>query len=1126
MVNRSGVGPAFARMRGLVLLVLLAVGAGLLLKHDASQAPSSSPQSLGSAPIRASFARLPISFEPNQGQADSLVKFLAHVNGYGLYLTPSDAVLTLPPQSQKAVQATVEMQLAGANRHAEVDGAEKLPGHSNYFIGNDPSRWLRNIPQFGRVQYRDVYPGIDLAFYGNQSRLEYDFEVSPGSDPRQIQLNFKGAKNVSIANNGDLVLGMDGRELRFQAPHIYQKSASGEQIVAGAFARRGTDGVGFEIGAYDRSRALVIDPILTFSTYLGGVGDESCTVITGAGAGAFVPHCPSVAVSSAAGTIYVAGATTTAVGAGSFAGGTPTTIPPNTNPNPAMVFVSQISTTSSGATLGFVTYIGGTGTQYPIGIGVDSGFNVYVAGTTNASNYPTTPSAFQQSPAAPGTHVFVSKLDISGSQNLYSSYLSGSGTDIASNMTVDSQGRVYVIGTTNSADFPTTLGAIQPHPNATNQFFFSKLNTALNTTSSLRYSTYIGGSTPAAGATTGVVMGGAVVVDSNFNVYLAGGTNFTDMGSPNPWILNAFQAGEQGGIDVWAAKLNAPPANTEQFTIAYATYLGGSGDDIAYGVATDGTSTYITGSTTSTNITPPTTTTPFQTANAGGTGTDAFVAKFGVPAVSGTTQGTVPLDYFSYLGGTGQDVGLGIVADTLGNATLTGLTSSTDFHTATPFQSASGGGTDAFVSRLVTTVTSTSTNTSTSSYLGGAGTDIGTSIALDSALNTYITGETSSTGGVGTGNFPTCPTPASPGCGPNSIPPLAAGTGLSGPTDAFVTELGPNTSGLSLPNPTPADASTTPGCNVANPTVSPSPAGVGSSVRFTYYIYNIADPVSGVTFTDSPGINTSQVTAAISGTSGGTCSSTTGSLVCSLGTVPSSTISTLSTDNVCGRSTSVTSAATVTVTVTASNTVQQGASTIGNSASLSFPGGSTAAIKASVPLNDFSVSASLAAPSTSSTIPSGGQVNYSVTVAATGSGFAEQVSLACGAGLPSGSNCTFTNNPISTLANGPQSRALAISTTARVTTTASLLRRGLGLAMWLPILGVGLIGTGVSRKRRTLIGSFFALMLGLALLQAGCGGSHSPTTTTSGTPAGTYTIPVNATSGSAVRTTTVQFTVE
>jgi Beta-propeller repeat len=1107
MVNRNGVGPAFARARGLVLLALLILGAVLLFRYDVSAPHSSILRPSSSAQLQASLARLPMSFEPNQGQTDRRVKFLARGNGYGMYLMPSEAVLTLPQGSQAGLKQTaVEMQLAGANQQSEVVGTERLAGHSNYFIGNDSSRWLRNIPQFGRVQYRGVYPGIDLSFYGNQNRLEYDFEVSPGSDAQQIELNFKGATNVSVASNGDLVLGLQDRELRLQAPHIYQRSSAGVQTVAGSFVLRGNNSAGFAVGAYDRSRTLVIDPVLAFSSYLGGTGDESCSAIIGATAG-FVPHCPSIAVDSG-GRIYVAGATTSP-NTGTFDGRTPTLIG---TMGTADVFVSRISLSSSGgvttSSLDYVTYIGGSaGTttpivQYPTGIGVDSGFNVYVAGTTNASNYPTTPSAFQTSSLG-NNHAFVSKIDSTGSVNLYSTYLSGNGVDTASNMALDSQGRVYVIGLTTSTNFPTTIGALQPTFPAGvtgNQFFFTKLDPAQNTIRSLEYSTYIGGSTPA----NGIVTGGAVAVDASFNVYLAGGTNFTDMGTPNPWIVNAYQANAPGGLDVWAAKLNAPAANIQQYTLAFGTYFGGSGDDVAYGVASDGTDTYITGSTTSTNITVPTTTLPFQTTNGGGA-SDAFVAKFGVPAVSGTTQGTVPLDYFSYLGGTAQDVGLGIAADTLGNAYVTGFTAGSFPVTSNAFQPTFGGVDDAFVARLNTTGTSTTTNTSTVSYLGGSGKDIGTDIALDSSLNTYVTGETAS-------------------ADLKTKFPLSGGVALSGPSDAFVAELGPNTALLSMPQTTSANA--LPACVAANPTVSPSPVGVGSPVTFSYYIYNTGDPVAGVVFTDSLGVNSGSTSAS---TSQGTCGGavTSGTLTCPLGTVNSSTITT--TPTACSGSTeSVNFAAKVTVTVNAPTTVLQGTGSVGNTAALSFPGGTTPSVGGTATVNDYSVGATLTSPSTSSTIPSGGQVNYSVTVTPTGSGFPESVAISCGAGVPAGAACSFPSpngSTISSMSSGPQSRTLAISTTARVTTTASLLRGGTGYAIWLPILGVGLMGVGVSRKRRMLLGISFAFLLGIALLQAGCS-SKSTTTTTTGTPAGNYTVTVNATSGSATRTTTVQFTVQ
>ena len=419
------------------------------------------------------------------------------------------------------------------------------------------------------MEYRNLYPGVDLDFYGKQGRLEYDFEVGPGADPREIKLQFDGMREMRIADNGDLVLALDGRELRFQAPHVYQKSLAGEQAVSGKFALRAGNQVEFEVGDYDRSRTLVIDPVLTFSTLLGGSGSESCAVLAGA---SFVAHCPAIAVDSA-NRVYIAGATGAISGFPVPTGVASGSVPPLGGTSE--VFVARISNSGSSLALDYLTFLGGNGVSYPVGVAVDSGFNVYLAGNTTSSDFPTTSAGFQTSAATAGNHAFVTQLDSSASGEIYSTYLSGNGVDTASDMALDNQGRIYVIGTTTSTTvstpFPTTPGALQATALATNQFFFSKINPTLSGTNSLLYSTFIGGSTPS----SGVVMGGGVAVDANLNVYLAGGTNFTDMP-----IVNAFQGTELGGLDVWAAKLTAPANNTEQYTPLYETYFGGTGDEV------------------------------------------------------------------------------------------------------------------------------------------------------------------------------------------------------------------------------------------------------------------------------------------------------------------------------------------------------------------------------------------------------------------------------------------------------------------------------------------------------------------------------------------------------------------
>jgi hypothetical protein len=1097
MVSGRGVGAAFARGRAPVIMVLLVLGTAFLLRRDNS---SSNPPKIASrvnpAEARAAFGRLPMSFEQNQGQSDGSVKFLARGNGYGLYLTSGEAALVFGGhQSGKAETSAVEMKFAGANPGAEVAGSERLPGHSNYFIGNDPSRWVRNVSQFGRVVYREVYPGIDLAFYGKQGRLEYDFDVAPGADPDRIQLDLTGADKLQVASNGDLVLAKSGRELRFQAPHIYQNAAAGIQNVQGAFVLRGNDHVSFKVGDYDRTRTLVIDPVFVFSTFLGGSGQESCGVIVNGTQTSPVAHCPAIAVDSAS-RVYVAGATTSSSSFPVPAGGTP----PVLNGG-ADVFLVRFDT--AGTALEYTTYLGGSGREYPTGVAVDSGFNVYVAGTTDSSDFPTTPTALQTAPVTTGVdHAFFSKFDSSGSANLYTTYLSGTAAETTSGLAVDSLGRVYIIGITASTDFPTTPGALETCPGQTstgtcptpptNQFFFSKLNPGSSGLSSLLYSTYLGGSTPSSGG----VSGGAIAVDSNFVVYLAGGTTFTDMP-----VVNAYESTEQGGGDVWVAKFNPPANNTQQYTPSYETFFGGPGNEVAYGIATDGSSAYVTGSTDSPSIaTVPAIVSGTAFPRAFGTGlmSDAFVLRFGPFSNTGTTQGTVPLSYFTYLGGSGADVGLSILADATNQyARVTGWTNSGNFPNTTPLPGSSGGGTDAFVARIFTTGNSTSgtgtSGTSSTSILGGSGTDIGTSIALDPSLNMYVTGDTSS------GNFPIA---------------SALQSGPSGPTDAFVSKLGPSTSGLTF-------ACTVTGCPASNPVVTPTPVNVGGQVTFTYSIYNLGDPVAGVVFTANIGANTTLVsTPAVTGTvSSSSCGSAAvnGTVVCNLGTVNTSTISS---------TTSVpTPVATVSVVVSVTSQILQQTLSVGNSGTLTVPGATPAftpiTVTGSAQVNDFSVSM---APPSAATVIAGGVASFKALVTPTGAGFPASVSLSCASGLPSGAVCSFTNNPIPNMSNGPQSRPFEITTTARVTTPASLFHRGPTYALWMPIFGAGLLGAGISRKRRFLLGLFFAVVLGIALLQMGCGGGSSSSTTT-GTPAGTYTVTVNATAGAA-RSTTLQLTVQ
>jgi uncharacterized repeat protein (TIGR01451 family) len=1089
-LNFRGLGrsyPVLLSFAALLLLAVLAVGSGAskLTTSGWTQPvlapfpiPVHAPETQN---VHLDLARLPLRFEPNQGQSDPQVKFLTRGSGYSLFLTADEAVLALRRSAEKT--SVVRMQLRGANPVA-VTGTDLLPGISNYFIGNDPARWHRDIPQFARVRYKNAYPGIDLVYYGNQGRLEYDFGVAPGSDPGQIRLRFQGPGRWKLATGGDLVLSTSEGELLLKAPRVYQSSGNQRETIAARYVLGRHGEVGFELGPYDRSRLLVIDPVLTYSTYFGGNGDESCSAILGL---ASPPSgCPAVAVDASA-NIYLAGSTTSA----DF----PLTPQPATNPPPtafqstlrgaADVFVTKLN--AAGSAIAFSTYIGGDGIDTSAGVAVDSGFNVIVAGTTASSNFPTTgTSAFQSARTNANAHAFVSKLDATGHTLVYSTYLSGNGAEAASGLAVDSKNKIFVIGTTTSTDqpsatasFPATLGAIQTTSLAQNQFFVSKIDPDLIGLASLPYSTYFGGGNPA----NGVVVGGAIAVDANSDVYITGGTNFLHTGSATTDfpILNAYQGcldtpptsttitncttpPSPFATDAFVAKIN--PSASSGAQLLYSTYLGGARNDVGFGIAVDsGLSAYVTGSTTSSDFIIPTGTAAFQGLPGGGT--DAFVAKFGNPCTGSTcTTTTVPLNYFSYLGGSGTDIGLGIAVDTLQGARVAGWTNSPNFpQLNNPVQAGSNGTPDAFVARIDTTASSALALGHYATYLGGGAADFATSIAADAQGNSYVAGETKS------GNFPT-------------LNPFQAG--LSGASDAFVSKLGP-TVNLALTE-----------------TVTPSPVGVGNSVTFTYTVTNNGDLTTGIIFTDALPATGATFVSANSSPGQSNCPQTGGTVTCTVGTLnggATATLRVLLTPTVAG---SLSDGGRISVFVTTVVVTPA-------------PPPAVAAV------NDFAI---LVSPTTT-TVAAGVPASYTVTVTPTGN-IPETVTLSA-SGAPSGGTATFPNGATFTnLSSGAQSRQLVVNTTARVTTPASLFPAGRPFyAALFPVSGLALLGAGIGGKksRRRLLMAALVAFFALVMFQAGCGSSSSSTTTT-GTPAGTYNLTVTATSGSATRTQQIVLVVQ
>jgi len=1037
----------------------------------------------------ADFGQLPLRFEPNQGQTDSKVDFLARGAGYGLFLTPNHAVLSLRSNQNTSV---VRMELAGGNPSAAVAGADQLPGKSNYLIGNNPAKWHRDIPQFARVRYQGVYPGVDLVYYGNQGQLEYDFEVAPGADPAQIALHFQGPEKTALDASGNLILASNGGEIQLKAPQVYQQSGAERLPVAAKFVVRQDGKIAFELGAYDRRRALVIDPVLTYSTYFGGSGAEACpgNVRILVGAISSPPSgCTALGI-DASSNIYLAGSTTSTDFP--LTPQTGTTPPPaafqGTIAGTANVFVTKLN--AAGSAILFSTYLGGDGADRTVGVAADSAFNVVVAGNTTSTNFPTTSaSAFQTAPTNANNHAFVSVLDPTGHSLVYSTYLSGNGEESARGLALDSRNKIYVIGATTSTNqpdathsFPATLGAIQVSSLGTSQFFVSKVDPALIGFPSLAYSTYFGGGNPL----NGVTLGGGIAVDANSKVYITGGTNFLHTGSSATDfpILNAYEgcldspppltpptttpncSTSVTAPDAFVAKLDPSAAAGAQ--LLYSTYLGGTGNEVGYGVAVDtGLSVYVTGSTSSTDFVLPSGTTAFQGTNKGGI--DAFLGKFGTPCTgTSCTTTAVPLTYFSYLGGTGTDVALGISVDSLQGARLAGYTNSGDFPVPNnPIDGALRGPVDGFASRIDTTASSSISLGHYGTYLGGSGSDFATSITSDTQGNSYIAGET------GSADFPT----ASPIQG-----------AIKGGSDAFVTKLGAI---LNL---------------AVVETVSPNPIGVGNNVTFSYKITNNGDLTSGIIFTDVLPANGATFVSAASSPGQTSCPASSGIVTCTVGTLNGGAVATV----------------TVILTPTVNGSLSDG----GRVTVFGTPVVVTPAPPPAVAtVNDFAISVS----PTILTEPAGTPASFTVTVTPTGN-VPNTVTLSA-SGAPSGGQTTFPNgSSFTNLSSGAQSRQLVVNTTARVTTPASLFpaNRPFYAAIF-PISGLAVLGAGIggkkSRRRRVLMGMLLACFFTLVVFQMGCGSSSS-TTTTTGTPAGTYNLTVTATSGSATRTQQIVLVVQ
>jgi Big-like domain-containing protein/carboxypeptidase family protein/beta-propeller repeat-containing protein/IPT/TIG domain-containing protein len=671
--------------------------------------------------IAENYGRLPLSFEMNEGQIDPEVKFFSRGAGYGLYLTSSEAMIALNkrerlnstqrakqnettntaseadrtrenPASRRTKSQAVRIKMLGANRQPAIEGLDELPGKTNYFIGDDPAKWQTDVLNYAKVKYTNVYPGVDLLYYGNAGQLEYDFIVAPGADPRSIKLHYDGAKHLSLAENGDLVLKIAGGEIRQHKPVVFQELENGRHEIDCRYIISKTKQVTFEIGEFDRSKQLIIDPILSYSTYLGGNGDDFSSSI----------------VVDSSGNAYVVGDTTS-------------TNFPRVNPFQTTfaggfgdIFVTKIN--SAGSALVYSTYVGGTSNESGYDIRVDSNGIAYVSGESWSTNFPTV-SAFQQTRAGQADGVWF-KLSAAGNSLLYSTYFGGSANDVLGNIEVDENGAVYLSGYTDSSNFPlanalqSTLGGGDcgsPCPDA----FVTKFNAA---GSALVYSTFVGG--------FGEDRGAGLTVDASGNAYISGTTRSTSFPTLNP-----IQASSGGDYDVFVAALNSSGSG-----FLFSTYIGGQQVDFAGGITRDSNGNiYVTGSTRSTN---------FPTLNAfdstlGGTG-DAFLLKL-------NSLGTA-LVYSTYLGGStsafnpSSERGAEVVVNSSGQAYVAGLADSSDFPTQDALD-ATFSGTDAFVTQF----SADGSSLVFSTCMGGTNLDYATGLALGPNDEIYLFGDTLST---------------------------------------------------------------------------------------------------------------------------------------------------------------------------------------------------------------------------------------------------------------------------------------------------------------------------------------------------------------------------------------------
>jgi Beta-propeller repeat/Abnormal spindle-like microcephaly-assoc'd, ASPM-SPD-2-Hydin len=691
----------------------------------------------------------PIIFEANQGQTNPQVKFISHGRGYKAFLTAGAIVLSLRPSQVAKVlpkpvisdlrapaSTTLQFRLVGAAQNPAIGGEDPLPGKVNYFIGRDPAKWHTNVPVYSKVRYKNIYPDIDLVYYGSHQELEYDFVISRGGDPGKIQFEIVGASQTGLDVEGNLLIQTAGGELHFQSPVVYQESNGNHVPVPGAYVMNDSTHVAFRVAKYDPSKPLIIDPVLVYSSYLGGSGDDE----------------PSGIAVDSSGSVYVAGYTdSTDFPSATF--GTPSA--GNTH-----VFVAKLD--PAGSNLVYADYIGGNSDDYGYAVVLDENNNVYVTGSTASSDFPVV-NPYQA--IYPGSfNGFLSKISADGSSLLYSTYFGGNGSDMPAGIAIDSLGSILVAGNTSSTNFPVAnayQATVSPNKggNFGNYGFLTKFSPD---GSYLAYSTYFGGSsnvayncggTPCWTSPFSAING--IAVDGNDNAYAAGITNTYNFPT-TPAAYQATGATQQTNPTVgFVSKFSSSGA------LDYSTYFYESSAALteANAIAVDGSgSAYVTGIAFSDGTFPVTSTSICDPATEGFACDYAFVTKFDP---TGST-----LAYSTFLGPNNTAIPQAIVLDASNDAYVVASTSSSSFGIVNGIEPHSAGS-----DLLLVEIDPVASTQLFATYLGGSADETPAGIALDSNGNMYIAGSTDS----------------------NDLPVTqgAFQSLLGGGTDAFVMKIGP-----------------------------------------------------------------------------------------------------------------------------------------------------------------------------------------------------------------------------------------------------------------------------------------------------------------------------------------------